>query len=171
MKRRAFTLIELAIVIGIMTVIAAMLFPALAGQGKRNQIEATRAMLGTIAAGIERINPPVLRVDGNTALRDRWDFNGDGLLDGDPAQDPGFTAADRMAASTARYQGTMAELGTIGIGARFIDARTGRIRDAWAQPIRIIFDAQRFGTVGVGIYSIGPDGIDAAGENDDITSW
>ncbi len=56
MKRRAFTLVELMIVIAIIGVLVGMLFPTISGANKKAMASVSKTLLTNIASGLERYN-------------------------------------------------------------------------------------------------------------------
>ncbi len=143
------------------------------------------------------IDDPALRAQQVERSVPAWDVNADGWVDGDPTilnaahPDPAgsgteFTAAqrtdiiDRLAGVVASgpYRGAVRGLADLTIASDQLDAG-GRPVDAWGVPLRILHRGAAAAPSGakaasrhfIGIYSRGPDGIDAQGEGDDVRSW
>lgn len=164
MKRDAFTLIELLIVMSVIAVLAGLLIAAFGSTSKVNQVRATKSTCDAIAAAITIRGNDILTLPSG-ALRPAWDFNGDGMLDGDPKRT--FTPELAAEAASIGYRGAMADLG-LETMRLFIDTRTSTLIDSWHQPLRISFDDLDYGATGFSVWSIGPDGV--AGTDDDIHS-
>lgn len=179
-----FTLIEILIVIVVIMILASMGIAAWTGVAAQARRSATRVAVLAVATAIERQDRRQI-VGGSgatTQLFPAWDLNGDGFVDGDPARHgtkplqpgiPEFTPAEITIAEGAAYHGLANESQGLSLAPRHLDA-DGHILDAWRRPLRIQWatpSQARFAGKIVGVWSMGKDGIDDAGANDDITSW
>lgn len=169
MTRRGFTLIELLIVLAIIAALLGLGWPAVQALRERQAQERTLVTVRLVATAIAGYRGGLIEVpapDGGTAaVRPLWDFNRDGLIDGDPALDEGFAAADRAAAAAAGYRGLLAHTGLV-LPSVTVDAQ-GRVVDAWRRPLRLLRDADRAARTGV--WSAGRDG--RSDTTDDLRSW
>ena len=95
------------------------------------------------------------------------DFNGDGVIDGDPELDPAFDPPSRASALASSYSGPI-RLNGEGMPSGLIDEYQRPV-DPWRQPLRINFAADIYGKSGVGVWSTGPDMLPET--DDDICSW
>ncbi|MBA3708541.1 MAG: prepilin-type N-terminal cleavage/methylation domain-containing protein [Planctomycetes bacterium] len=181
-RQRAFTILELLVVILVISALMGMLFPAVHWYRDQAIKKTTAAMMAAISAAIisyrrESIVVPAL---GNPALVDDqtrrlWDFNigsctsptFDYILDGDPELDPGFSASDRAAAKNIGYRGFLATSGAS--LSKAVVAPDGRLMDPWKRPIHIRYATGAYGAANFGVWSNGPDGVE--GTEDDIRSW
>jgi type II secretory pathway pseudopilin PulG len=187
-------MVEMLIVVAIIAVLTGMGIASLKILNRRTGINSTRALvlaLGNAAITYQQDSWTVLiDHDGNPATPARqysgrmWDLNvgaapdtttgrdlmvGDGLIDGIPAttKDVTHDGPFHAAVVASGYRGFAAMTGT-SLLSRNLN-KQGQIIDAWKRPLRIAWAARIYGTAGFGIWSCGPDGIDAT--NDDITSW
>lgn len=163
---QGFTLIELLVVMAVMAILAGVMYPAMIALQSRNKIKGTQATVVAIANALISREMVAELPDGS--MRNLWDFNNDGLLDGDPRHDPGFSADDRTKASSISYTGPYTMVGS-NLQGLFLDERTLRLLDAWARPLHIAFDATDMGAEGFGVFSAGLD--QQPGTADDIRSW
>ena len=156
--RQAFTLIELLIVmlviIGLLGIGMPVYFSVIKGipaQRTDVLVRAIHAAIGTYIGG-STISIP------NGGMRRLWDFDGDGVLDGDPAL---FSEPFRTQAATAGYRGFLAMTGTA-LEKRNVDSVTGQVVDGWKRPLRISFanggSDFTYGPSGVGVWSFGSAG-------------
>lgn len=172
--RRAVTLVELLVIVATIAALAAMTLPAIGYAQRRARANGTSELILAVGAAIasypqRQVSVPARgeRSLKDGAVRRLWDFDQDGILDGDPAKDPGFAELDRTAAGHVAYRGFLASTG-VAVPGRHVDAE-GRVVDAWRRPLRIAFAADAYGSTGFGIWSDGPDGIE--GNDDDLRSW
>ncbi len=212
MERRAFTMIELLVVMAVILSLVGIGFPVMAAIQARQRISATRGLVAAVAAAISQYpvrewpvqvrNPNDTDADGDglvdgTLNRVRiktysgriFDLNvrqspspdfatGDGAMTGDGFLDgtPGIAVPPATGATLdGPFWGELVDSGYGGFLActhapvprQNID-RQGRVVDAWKRPLRIEWSAL-YGSDGVGIWSMGKDGIDR--NEDDLTSW
>lgn len=167
--RSGFTLIELLIVVLVVLVLAGMGIPAWNAVAKRARIGATRNLIAAFAAAIQRDPQPalVVGVGPQSRVREPYDFNRDGILDGRPDLDPGFTGSYRDEAREVDYLGAVATA-RISLPRNQLDPAQ-RPLDGWKRPLRIGFATGVYGANRFGIWSTGPDGVD--GNGDDLRSW
>lgn len=163
-RHQAFTLLELLLAIGVIATIAGL---SLAGwrvameQGRQGR---SRTMVAAVAAAIASYPEGVAPT---RPVRLLWDFNRDGLVDGQPEADAGFSAADRAAAAAVGYRGLLA-MTAMAVPPGLADV-SGRPLDAWKRPLHIAFATEIYGASGFGVWSAGHDGLDNTA--DDLTSW
>jgi type II secretory pathway pseudopilin PulG len=169
--RGAFTLIELLVVIGVVVAIMGLTIPAVQAVREGQRRSASEALLSSIneAMGQHRSAGVTARTaSGSTVTYPLWDFDQNGILDGDPARDPDFSVQQRTAATSAGYGGAASVLG-LTLGDHQIDSH-GRIIDAWGQPLRV----QRYPAEGgkLWVWSTGPDlQVDPDGIDNDLKPW
>lgn len=177
-----FSVIELLIVIGIIVALMAITFPIVARITGSSEKQGTEALLRAVSTAIGNDTQRTVTVSVPTADRGRlgvsnadglivrryWDFNNDGILDGDPRRDPAFAEKDRDLATLAGYTGAAARMSE-GLRGSNLDS-AGRIVDAWKNPLRIDFGGKdkSYGAHQFRVSSDGPDGI--ASNADDISS-
>lgn len=165
---QGFTLIELLIVIAVIMALSALSLGAYSVLQDSARRSNTQALVNTLATQMTMYGPQVV-TDGadpsGTRLRQLWDFDGDGLVDGDPERF--FDSAAVAAAQRCGYRGAIEQL-SLKLAKSLRDA-AGRPIDGWGRPIQITFAMHVYGNSGIGIFSKGPDGI--AGTSDDLTSW
>lgn len=176
-----FTLVEMLVVLVVIAALLGTILPLLWISMRKASVGSTRTLMSGILAQISTYRSREVTVIGGgdsglpaEQLRRLWDFDrgdagrSDGILDGDPERDPGFAEDDRAAARVAGYRGFVLTSGAT-VPSRNLDRTTGRVIDAWRNPLRIGFSAERYGMQGIGIWSLGPDG--KHGTADDIQSW
>lgn len=177
----AFTAIELMLVLAVIAALAGVSLPLLATVRRNSQVNATRSVVHALAATIANHPAKAWTVSEADAgeLRERsyriWDVNRDGLIDGDPVlEDPLLPAGNRYPVTIASsgYRGLVG-MTKPALPKRFHDPRSGRPLDAWGRPLRIAYAPLVYGSLGFGIWSAGPDGLDAPVDErgDDIRSW
>lgn len=169
MSRHGFTVIELLTVVAVILVLMGIGIPTYGLVTKRARDGATRQLVAGFAAAIARESALTVAVGTGaaTTLRPLYDFNRDGVLDGQPALDPGFDATLRAQAASVGYEGAIAAAG-LSLQRTQIDA-FHRPLDAWSQPMRIAIASGIYGASPVGIWSTGRDKVD--GTADDVKSW
>ena len=164
-NRSAFTLIEMLIVIGIIAVLAGLLFPAITSARRRAYEAATNASMGNIEAAIARFR---MINDGQFPLDDG---SGDIMNNGTEG------LADFLDALATVDSDNFGNNGKLVSG--------GQITDGWAQPFRyrpfIAYPTGAYYDINPDSYqlwSIGSDGSCAVTGNDDpsnieddITNW
>jgi prepilin-type N-terminal cleavage/methylation domain-containing protein len=171
MPRRAFTLMELMVVMAVIIALAGISYPTFTWLRHRADVDSTVTLINAVSATIGGQPQRQVTFHYGTppqmAIRPLWDFNGDGFLDGAPAQDDRFAASDRDLAEAANYTGFIG--GTrAALPPRNVDAAK-RVIDPWDNVLRIDIKAGTYGSSFFGLWSPGPDGID--GTDDDIRSW
>jgi type II secretory pathway pseudopilin PulG len=167
-RNRGFTLIELMIVFAVIIALSALSLGAYATLQDSARRSNTQALVNTLATQITMYGPAVVTDSADPAglrLRKLWDFDGDQLVDGYPTELA--ATADKEAAQRCGYLGAIDQL-NLKVPKNMRD-RQGRPLDGWGRPLHITFAMQVYGNSGIGIYSLGPDGI--AGTSDDLTSW
>ncbi len=75
MKKRAFTLVELMIVVAIIGVLVGLLFPTISGANKKALASVSKTLLTNIASGLERYNTEYGYFPKFLAQRDRINLN------------------------------------------------------------------------------------------------
>ncbi len=172
--RAGVTLIELLVIVATIAALAALTLPAVGYAQRRARANGTAELVLAVAAAIasypqREVSVPARGVFGlkEGQVRRLWDFDRDGVLDGEPSRDPGFEPLDRTAAGHVAYRGFLAST-AIAVPGRHVDPED-RVIDAWRRPLRIAFAADAYGSTGFGIWSDGPDGIE--GNDDDLRSW
>lgn len=191
MPRRAFTLVELLIVISVIVVLMGLLFPAIALVRKQMKIAQTKTQIQQIGAALEKYR------NVNAGYPDRFKPSG-GTDDFDTVfgtATTGFTAAS--AVGIAGWQTINKDLVLM---LETVDSdlkldKNGFLADVWGAPLRYRpakkhpFTASTPAASGIlqidsdnppkgiadtyALWSVGPDGIDQYGEvgSDDILSW
>lgn len=164
LRHAGFTLIELLIVMSVVALLMGLMVAAFGSTSRNNQVKATKAAVDTVAAAISG-HQDIAIADASGRLRPLWDFDQDGILDGDPSRSfVGSAAAD---AAAVGYLGPVRTLG-LSRSDILVDDRTDRLVDAWRQPLRIRFHDQDYGANGFSVFSLGPDG--QADTEDDVHS-
>ena len=178
MRRQAgFTMIELLVVVGIICLLMAMIMPAAALFKRQAQKTNTRALVRavTLAATNYQLNALTIP-DGSGGWRayPAWDWNRDNVLDARPEVDDPAILANGHSDHQVYVTGYVGFVETVRpeIKPSFVNAR-GHLIDAWKQELHVAHGKKIYGSSGIGIWSIGPDGINASGssESDDIVGW
>ena len=175
-----FTLIEMLVVISVIIALMAMSYAAAMAMRSRNDIQTTEALLQGVLLALEAketVPIPDPR-DPTRVLNARFgDFDGNGILDGDPAKDKGFDEPHSSLGTSYRelaedpsvdYRGFI-EDSSITVTSKRVRDGEGRLVDAWGRPLRIVFGARIYGPSGRGVISDGPDR--KPDTEDDIKSW
>lgn len=187
---RAFTLIELLIVMTVIIALMAMMLPAMNSYRERAAVRQNQALISSLVGamnsfGVDTFFDPDPG-PGQPHVYRAWYTAGDGFLDGDPAMDgwpndPDLQAVlDRLLIGPEgiAYRGP-ARMLPIAISARHIEPETGRIIDSWGHPLRVLDpeaegspydDSPLRGVIGIGLWSSGPSG-DPDKLKDNIISW
>ena len=175
--RRGFTMIELLTVILIISLLMSLGFPVYFGVIKKLAGQRTTALVSAVSAAIATYGVTTITIP-NEGIRRLWDFDGDGVLDGDPAKS--FSGLVKTQAASAGYRGFLAMTG-VALEKRNVEPLTLRILDGWKRPLRISFAVNgkdhTYGPTGLGIWSFGPKGPSTADPAvpavpaDVITSW
>lgn len=171
-RRAGFTLIEVLVVITVILAIMGMTIPAVSAVRASQARSATEALVTTISSAMTQYGTDGILVPtatgGDGPMRPLWDFNSDGICDGDPRKDDAFSATDRAAADRAGYRGPMVMLG-LSLSTRQYDAQ-GRIVDPWRMPLRI--SRYPSGSGRLQVWSLGKDKVvDTTDDGDDIKPW
>lgn len=185
--RHAFTVMELMLVLAVLGVVAGMSLAVgpmiLAG----SKVRSTQATIHALATAMETAGPPCrgVEIPGLGVAREvvAWDVNGDGWIDGDPERDAPhpdplrsaereWSDADRagILAHLPGYRGAVHGLTTLSLPDERIDAGRRPV-DAWRRPLRVAVRRDPAGRRSLGVYSLGPDGVDQNGAGDDLHSW
>ena len=169
-RRAGFTLTELMVVIGVIVALAGISYPTFTWLRDRADVDSTRTLIDAVSATIGGQPQRQVTFESGGAMRIRalWDFNGDGWLDGAPAKDDAFAAADRALAVQAGYDGFLGET-RAALPPRNVEEGSRRVVDAWGRPLKIDLTHDTYGSSFFGLWSLGPDGVD--GTADDIRSW
>jgi prepilin-type N-terminal cleavage/methylation domain-containing protein len=166
-RSRGFTLVEILLVIAIIAALMGLSLPLFTMIRNNSRAKSTTWLVQALASAIATYpRGTTLRLNGG-GTRYLWDFNADGILDGDPARDEAFTSSARSEALSAHYDGPAATLG-VAIPRAHLDAQ-GRILDGWGRPLRLRYSVDDYGPTGVGVWSCGKDGV--SGNADDLRSW
>jgi prepilin-type N-terminal cleavage/methylation domain-containing protein len=164
--RSGFTLIELLVVIGIIMALMALSFPVISQVMSSGAVGGTQVLVDSVHAAIDKT--PERTVSGTDGIvRRMWDFNGDNIIDGEPALDPGFSTAQRTSATACNYKGFIASSRSEWQGS--VEPATRRLVDAWRRPLHIAFSTTAYGSSWFGVWSDGKDMT--SGTADDIVSW
>nr|MDA3961160.1 hypothetical protein [Planctomycetota bacterium] len=156
------------VVISVIVAMAAISFPAFTALRARGQVQQTRTLLGALATAVAKDGRPGITCSDDKVRRP-WDLDENNEVDGDP----GHAQAPALLTSRAPsgYRGLVADTGT-NLRQNQLNERLQPI-DAWGRPIRITWLPGGFGAADFGLWSAGPDGIDAPNDpgSDDIRSW
>jgi prepilin-type N-terminal cleavage/methylation domain-containing protein len=166
MRRHAFTLIELLLVLAIIGILAGLLLPAVSVLRERSRRQTTTALCRSLTVAIRMYGGQPLQNAGSLSYRS-WDWNQDGIIDGRPADDGDFTAVLRTDAARAGYVGLVGQLHP-DLPKSALEAASGRIIDPWKRPLRIAWALRAYDGEDVGVSSLGRDGVQS---DDDLTSW
>jgi len=181
----AFTLLELLTVIGVMMALAGISFPVYHMREKA-KLASTRVLVETVCTAIANypqtywtvVIPPSGGNPALTRVGRMWDMNsgatmfvGDGILDGYVGPTAAATATndgpfDPLLIASG-YTGFL-NMTQAPVAKRYVNAQ-GQIVDDWKNPLHIAFGSATYGPSGVGIWSLGPDGV--TNTADDICSW
>ncbi len=169
-----FTLVEVLIVMSVIAALAAISLPVLSLVKDRAKRDATSNLLVAIDGAITASDVRVVR-GSDGVLRRAWSLGWpndaqSGEIDGDPTAYPSGHLLPSRAPSTYRglVEGLSLELQTAQVDAQ------RRPIDAWGRPLRLAYIEGGFGGRGHGVWSAGPDGVDAALDQapaDDLRSW
>jgi len=166
--REAFTLVELLVVMAVIASLAAIAFPVYTMQRERSEVEQTRSLIGALATAVAQDGRTgITCADGS--IRRPFDLDRDRMIDGDPGHPEAPTAL--AAVAPEGYRGLVADTGT-NLRQSQINAWLQPV-DAWGRAVRIAWVPGGFGAGDYGLWSAGPDGIDAPQDpgSDDIRSW
>lgn len=171
-RTAAFTLIELVVVIGVIIALLGLTLPVVSAIRASQAKKATEALVVTLTGAMQAYGADGIFVPapggGDGPIRPLWDFNSDGIIDGDPQKDDNFSSPEKVEAERAGYRGAMITLG-IALSSKQYDGQ-GRIVDAWRTPLRV----SRFptGSGRLQAWSLGKDrAVDTSEEGDDIKPW
>jgi type II secretory pathway pseudopilin PulG len=167
-----FSLIETLVVITVIIAIIGMTIPAVSAVRSSQAKSSSLALVTAIGDAINQYGTDAIFAPASSGAggqqRLLWDFNNDGILDGDPQKDDAFSSNDRSAATRAAYSGPLRMLG-LTLTSTQIDSM-GRIVDAWRQPLRVTRYPSSNGRLQT--WSLGPDGtVDSNDDGDDIKPW
>ena len=191
---RAFTLMELMVVISVIILLAGMGFPAYSYIRLQSEKRATTAVVNAVASAISiyQMNTWTFTTAPGNKQRVQYLW---AMKTGPDAKDKdgnatGFYTIDGQpaAAPDATHDGPF-DQGLIGSGysgfyfmtqtsipKRFVNKKK-QVTDAWGQPLRIAFAANTYGAAWYGVWSPGLDGTDhnpdsgGSANADDICSW
>jgi hypothetical protein len=166
-----WSFVELMIVICVLMALLSIGFVVSGMLRSRASISSTHTLVGSIATQITTYSSRTWTWQEGGANRSGqlFDLNRDGLIDGNPGLtttpevDGGFTPG----ILASGYRGFVAMSGAT-MKKSFI-SKNQQPLDAWQRPLRIAFAGKIYGTMGFGVWSAGPDGVD--GTTDDLTSW
>jgi prepilin-type N-terminal cleavage/methylation domain-containing protein len=182
---RAFTLIEMLVVIAIIMALAGMSYPIMVSIRAKSDRSATFQLVQAVAAAIEAYQ--IKTISGKDGvIYHAWAVNqttsaayptGDGRwIDGDPkaygASEPMYSRGPDW------YTGFVAMTGFPVPSKTGLDSK-GRIKDRYTQPLHIEWKAHTYGASDFGVWSTGPDGrnsqespLNIMGTTaDDLRSW
>jgi prepilin-type N-terminal cleavage/methylation domain-containing protein len=172
---KAFTLVELLVVISVMMVLAAISYPVMSHLRLLSDIKATRMLVATVHDAVIQYHVSVISgADGHGY--DAWtlDWNGHPIpsdgnqpIDGDPQRYPQDGSHVITTVAPPGYRG-LVFMTAIPIEKTRLD-QYGRIIDRLRQPLQIAYSTATYGASAVGIWSMGPDQKNATA--DDIQSW
>jgi type II secretory pathway pseudopilin PulG len=169
-----FTLVEILVVVGVLVALFAISIPVLGLARQRAQVQATRGLVASVTTAVTSYHLelwPVVDASGGVRNYLAWDWNRDQRLDGHPeADEPGITAGSHP--HHALWAGGFRDSVGAELPGQF-RAANGRVVDAWGAQLRIAWATEAYGATGFGIWSPGPDGLDAPGDpgSDDLVSW
>ncbi len=172
-SRPGFTLIELLIVIGVIMTLAAASLPIYSYLKKRAKFDQSRVLVKSVGAAISSYSSSGGVWSWMTSTGPRqaplWDLNRDGLLDGPPDADPGFTTASQPTIAQATASGYGGFLGMTAFEAPRGLIQNRLLVDGWGKRLRVAYGAEVYGPNQIGVYSTGLDGV--PGTADDLRSW
>jgi len=177
MRRRGFTMLELLMVVGIIAILTGMLIPVIGVVRRSSEKKVTQATVDAVALSIRLYGWDSIQVAaGGGALRSypSWDWNQDQVLDARPEIDvPAIVGAGHPHHALYR-DGYLGFLATVKpeLPRRAINGQ-GQVVDAWKNALRIGHAARVYGGDSVGIWSLGPNGVEDSpvGATDDLASW
>jgi prepilin-type N-terminal cleavage/methylation domain-containing protein len=157
LPKAGFTLIEILVVVAIIAVLAGLLLPVVATISRQAKVSQAEQQVRAISAAIVAYGTQIRVLDRQGVWRQRWDWDRDGLIDGDLRADPdaveaGVTGFCAMTGMTFDRRD-----------------RAGRPTDPWRSPYRITYATMIYGAAGFGVWSNGPDLAPATA--DDVVSW
>ncbi|MBA3683962.1 MAG: type II secretion system protein [Planctomycetes bacterium] len=172
-SRRGFTLIELMVVMAIIMVLVGGSLPIYAHMKKRAKLDQTRVLVKSVGAAISAYSSTGGVWSWMTTSGPRqaplWDLNRDGLLDGPPDADTGFSTTSQPTSAQASASGYGGFLGMTAFEAPRGLVKNRLLVDGWGNRLRVAYGAEVYGPSQVGVYSCGIDG--APGTADDLRSW
>lgn len=178
-----FTLIELIIVIGVIVTLMGLAMGVYLKTVRDSEISRTRMLIDTLITQIEGYDKFATLSDGTVGRL--WSIGQDPAdstdavvasavtdagrlqMDGDPQHPSAPSRLRTLAPTWYRGPARMFRLPD-----RFVDG-SGRLIDAWGNPLHLVYNETRFPDLGYGIWSAGRDEIsDPFTEtSDDIRSW
>lgn len=173
MVQRAFTMLELLVVIGIIMVLIGLSFPLMAHMRLNADIKSTRMLVNAVhAAVLQYGHPMVTGTDGKGYNAWTLNWNGhpnptDGQqpLDGDPLL---YSASDPITTIAPSFYRGFVFMTQFPVDEARLDGYH-RVVDRWRQPLQIAYASETYGQDGFGIWSMGPDKTNYT--SDDIQSW
>jgi prepilin-type N-terminal cleavage/methylation domain-containing protein len=171
--RRGFTIIEMAVVVGIIAALLALSLPVITSSRRDARIAATRSVVLSVSAMIANDARRVWTMVGSggaLTVGRMWDLNQDGILDGRPSLENPLQPYP-AGAENSGYTGLVQMLAP-DLPKSHVD-NAQRVIDAWGRPLRIAYHDSQYGARGYGVWSVGEDGQDdpLAARVDDIRSW
>jgi len=177
-RASGFTLLELIFVCAVIAILASMTLAGSLTLRASLRKSGTKSLVNMVVTAMISYHQSTLPIpiSGSSEVKHLrlWDWNKDGIIDGFPDQETLGDLSQRSEVIAKGYRGFAAMTG-ISLAKRNLDQQTGKILDAWGQPLHLDFAVNRYGDSAFGVWSAGPDGLDGGSGSpaamDNICSW